>query len=130
MRPVKSLTERLTEKQLDTLRHMLGINTPNDRIPKPYRNYAAVNPGDPEFVALAALGAVELYRTPDEVSRYDYYRCTDAGRAAAMRSHRTIRHTKGSRVYSRFLNIADCFPGLTFKQFLTDEYFAQTRREA
>ncbi len=33
------------DKQLHTMRHMLGINTPYDAEPEPYRNYAAVAPG-------------------------------------------------------------------------------------
>lgn len=106
---------------------MLGINTPDDRTPKPYRDYYCANPGNPKLHALAALGAVELYSTR---GRYEWWRCTDAGRAAAMASHKTIRHTKASRVYSKFLDCRDCFADLTFKQFLTDEQFRETRREA
>jgi hypothetical protein len=119
----------LTANQLHTLRHMLGINTPDDKVPKPYRNYAAVNPGDPEYVLLAELGAVEIYSARGP-SAYHYYRCTDAGQVAAMASHRTIRKTKASRVYSTFLRIHDCLPDLTFKSFLTDPKFSVTRREA
>ena len=37
---------KLTDDQLDTLRHMLGINTPNDRIPRPYRNYYCADKGE------------------------------------------------------------------------------------
>lgn len=121
---------QLSNAQLQTLRHMLGIDTPDDRIPKPYRNYYAAVPGGPEMMALAALGAVELYAKARRPSEYDYYRCTDAGRAAAIASHRTIRRSKGSRVYSRFLDVRDAFADLTFKQFLTDPQFAQTRRDA
>src|SRR5688572_23336647 len=36
-------TPALTSEQLDTLRHMLGINTPHDRQPKPYRDYYCAN---------------------------------------------------------------------------------------
>lgn len=120
----------LTTDQLHTLRHMLGIETPDARVPRPYRDYAAVEPGNPEFVELARIDAVERYRTADAASRYDYYRCTALGRAAAMASHGTIRRTKAQRIYSKFLDVSDCFASLTLKEFLTDPQFAATRREA
>jgi len=125
----------MTDAQLHTLRHMLGINTPNDRVPKPYRNYAATVPGDPEYLALENRGAVEKYYNGFAFefpfpTDYVYYRCTDAGKLAAMRSHREIRKTKSKRVYARFLDISDSFAELTFKQFLTDPQFADTRRDA
>ncbi|MFA7483903.1 MAG: hypothetical protein WC314_25640 [Vulcanimicrobiota bacterium] len=117
----------LNEAQLHTLRHMLGINTPYDKIPRPYRNYAAVEPSDPEFIELAKLGAVEVYRRSEV---YLYYRCTDQGRAAALRSHRKIRRTKAQRVYGKFLDLCDVFPDMTFKDFLTSPYFDRARKEA
>lgn len=116
-----------TAEQLDTLRHMLGINTPDDRVPKPYRNYYCANRDDPELRLLADLGAVRLY---SQHGNYDWYCCTDEGRAAAMRSHRTIRRTKAQRIYSKFLDVRDCCPDVTFKQFLTEPDFAETRRNA
>ena len=120
----------MTADQLHTLRHMLGINKPYDREPKPYRNYAAVNPGDPEYLELERLGAIEKVSGPSEWSEYDYYRCTEAGRAAAIASHRTIRKSRGARVYSCFLSMRDCDPDLTFRDFLTDPYYADVRRAA
>ena len=120
----------LTEKQLDILRHMLGINTPNDRIPKPYRNYACVNPGDSEFVELEKLGAIERYETWDKDTQYYWYKCTVAGRLAAMRSHRKIRKSKPKRRYSAYLNMIDCCPDLTFKEFLTHPHFKDVRNNA
>lgn len=122
----------LTDDQLHTLRHMLGINTPNDRMPRPYRNYAAVNPGDAEFAELERLGAVECYRRAGTVSgfEYDYFRCTEAGELAARRSHRKIRRTKSQRVYAKYLDISDVFPDLTFGEFLKLPEFSDSRREA
>jgi len=119
----------LNDAQLHTLRHMLGINTPRDREPRPYRNYAAVNPGDPEFVELERIGAVERYE-PRGPSDYHYYRCTDAGKQAAMRSHRAIRMPKAKRVYARFLSVRELCPDLTFREYLTSEDFADARRDA
>ena len=106
---------------------MLGINEPWDRVPKPYRNYYCANPDDKELKELEALGVVELYSTH---GRYDWYRCTDAGKAKAIRSHRTIRYAKSKRVYGKFLDISDCRPDLTFKQFLTSPEFKETRKTA
>jgi len=120
----------LSEKQLDTLRHMLGINTPDDRIPKPYRNHYAANPGDVEMAELERLGMVELTAKNHLNSGLDFYSCTENGRLEAIRSHRLIRKRKPQRVYSKFLDVSDCFPDLTFKEFLTNPYFKQTRDEA
>jgi hypothetical protein len=120
----------LTEQQLDMLRHMLGINHPEHRVPRPYRNYAAVEPGDPRFVELEALGMVERYRAAGGNTEYDWYRCTEAGQTAALRSHPTIRLSKSKRVYIRFLDLRDAYSYLTFKEFLTLPEFAQARREA
>jgi hypothetical protein len=117
----------LSNEQLHTLRHMLGINTPDDKIPKSYRNYAAVTPGDPEYIELAKIGAVEMYMA---LHRYNYYRCTEAGKLAAMRSHRDIRKSKAARAYMKFLDVRDAYPDLTFKEFITSPEFARARKEA
>lgn len=117
----------LTPEQLRTLRHMLGIDDPYMPKPKPWRDYYCANPGDPQMHKLAEMGAVERYAVRDG---YEWFQTTDAGKAAAMASHKTIRKSKSSRVYSKYLDICDCFPDLTFKQFLTDPQFAETRRAA
>lgn len=117
----------MTPEQLDTLRHMLGINDPNMPTPKPYRDYFAACPGDEKLHELARLGMVRLYSTHGS---YEWFETTDAGRAAAIASHKTIRKSKSSRVYSKYLDIRDCFPDLTFHQFLTDPNFSDTRRAA
>lgn len=119
----------LNPNQLHTLRHMLGINTPDARVPNPYRDYACANPGDPEYIELERLGAVQRYEARCGGS-YHWYRTTDAGRAAALLSHRTIRRTKSQRVYSKFLDVRDAWSDVTFKQFLTHPDFAQARKEA
>lgn len=118
---------QLSDKQLDTLRHMLGINTPDDPRPKPYRDYYCANPGDTKLLELERLGAVEKY---SEQGSYYWYRCTPAGRAAAMASHKTIRNSKAKRVYGKFLEVRDAFNDLTFKDFLTHEDFRDCRRNA
>ena len=119
----------LNENQLHTLRHMLGINTPDDRKPKPCRNYAAVPPGDEEFVELERIGAVERYRARGG-TEYNWYQCTREGRALAMESHRSIRKTKAQRRYTVYLDMTDLYPDLTFKEFLTHPDFSSARRTA
>lgn len=118
---------KLSDKQLDTLRHMLGINTPWDARPKPYRDYYCASKGDAKLAELASLGMVRLYSTRDG---YEWYCCTDAGKAAAMASHKTIRYTKAKRVYSKFLDVRDALNDLTFHEFLTHPDFKQSRDSA
>jgi hypothetical protein len=117
----------LTPEQLRILRHMLGIDDPYMAAPKPYRDYYCANPGDQKLHDLARLGMVERYSTHGS---YEWFRCTAAGRAAGIASHKTIRHSKGKRLYSKYLDVSDCFPDLTFREFLTDAHFYETRRAA
>lgn len=117
----------LTEEQLQTLRHTLGIDTPDERAPKAYRNYFCANRGDTDLAERARLGAVRLYRQCDH---YDWYTTTGAGRAAARASHRTIRLPKSKRIYSRYLDVADVHAHLTFHEFLTSPTYAETRAAA
>jgi hypothetical protein len=122
--------ERVTElsvEQLDTLRHMLGINDPSKRKPEPYRNHYCANPGDEHLWGLSQLGMVEFMGMRDN---YEWFQCTEEGRLAAIRSHRSIQYSKSKRVYIKFLDIRDCCPDLTFKQFLTDPRFKESRADA
>jgi hypothetical protein len=121
-------TANCTPDQLDTLRHMLGINDPYQRVPVPYRNYAAVPHGDPEFIALAQAGLIECYRTATGPTDYDYYRCTESGRTAALSSYKTIQASKSKRVYRKYLEVSDALTGLSFRDFLVDPQFAETRK--
>lgn len=118
-----------TSDQLHTLRHMLGINTPNDRQPVPSRNYAAVTPGDPAFAALEAAGWVERFRATTWPSRYDLFRCTARGQALAMASHRAIRRSAAQRRYSVYLSLRDALD-VSFREFLTAPEYADARRQA
>lgn len=119
----------LTAEQLRVLRHMLGIDRPEMDVPKPYRDYYCANPGDPTMVELVRVGAVRLY---DTRGGYEWYTCTDEGRAAGIASHKTIRYSAAKRRYIRFLDLRECCPDLTFRQFLTDPRYRsahQTTRE-
>lgn len=110
----------LSPEQLRTLRHMLGIDRPDVANPKPYRDYYCANPGDPQLTELARIGAVRLY---DTRGGYEWFTCTEAGRAAGIASHKTIRYSRSKLRYSRFLDMKDCYPDLTFLQFLTDRRY-------
>ena len=116
-----------TEEQLRTLRHMLGINTPNARFPEPTRDYYCANHSDEDLKQMERDGLVEVYRHDRS---YTFYRTTQRGRDLATTSHKAIRHSKAKRMYHRFLDASDAISDLTFKKFLTDPYFAQARREA
>lgn len=117
----------LSDEQLRVLRHMLGIDDPWVRVPMPSRDYYCANPGDEQMRCLQSLGAVRLYSERDG---YEWFTTTEAGRHAAMASHRGIRKPKGARVYSLFLRLKDCWPDLTFKAFLTRSDLRDARQAA
>lgn len=119
----------LSDAQLHTLRHMLGINTPYDRIPRPYRDHAAVVPGDPHYLELERLGAVVNHGFRPW-TRYHLYTCTDEGKAAALASHRTIRHSRAKRRYAKFLDASEIDADLTFRAWLTSPEWAEHRSGA
>jgi len=120
-------TIKLTEEQADSLRHMLGINRPDVRSPRPTRDYAAMSHGDQHWTQLEALGLVERYAIDEH---YVWLRTTAAGREAAFASHRQIRLSRSARRYARYLDLCDAVPNLTFRDFLTHPQFAQIRRQA
>lgn len=116
-----------SDAEASVLRHMLGIDKPDEREPVPYRDYYCANPSDPQLAAMAGKGFVELY---SRHGGYAWYRCTPTGRHAAIVSHRVIRYSKGKRLYSRYLAASDAYPDLTFKEFLTSNHFREARRNA
>lgn len=113
-----------TEAQLDILRHMLGINNPSRATLEPYRDYFCANPNDADLQALSTIGAVELYSQRDG---YDWYKTTEAGRAAAIESARKRLPKRSQLRYSRFLDVKDCYRNLTFKEFITNQRWAEYR---
>ena len=118
------------EAVADMLRHMLGINDPSlPWPPSAYRDYAAVDPGDTLFAQMEAEGLVRCYRRAGTTS-YDWFTTTSAGRALAMASFREIQYSKSKRRYLKFLDVSDCCPDLTFREFLTRPEFAESRRNA
>lgn len=115
---------QLTDEQLRILRHMLGIDTRDERNPQSYRDYYCAAKGDKQLKELAELGAVRLYRTDEH---YEWYTTTEAGADAARASQRAMLHPRSKRMYSKFLDVRDCCEGLTFKEFLTGQQFKETR---
>ncbi len=116
---------QLRDDQLQALRHMLGIDKPEEKEPTSYRNYYCACLGDPLMNGLRHLGFVRLYRVTE---KYEWFLATETGIAAAFASHKRICWPKSKRMYSKFLDLKDCWPDLTFKQFLTDPELAETRK--
>ena len=105
-----------TKEQLQTLRHMLGIDVAHKRNPEEYRNYYCAPHNCAELHELESLGMVRAY---DKCEHYEWFTATDAGKAAARWSQREMLEPKAKRMYSAFLHIADCRPDMTFRDFLT-----------
>jgi hypothetical protein len=116
-----------TDKQLATLRHMLGLTDLYEASPKPYRNYAAVNVGDPKYAELERLGLVVLY---GKIGQYDAYKCTEKGRIAAIDDFRRVRKSRKKRMYHAFLSLKDHVWDLTFREFLVSDQYQEHRYRA
>lgn len=107
----------MIDKPLDMLRHMLGLKAwvwADEPRKPPHRNYAAIGHDDPMFLRMQAEGLVERYRRCDQ---YDWWTCTDAGKAAAHASVEIRKRTRAARRYDRWLDISDCL-GITFGEYL------------
>lgn len=117
----------LSGEQLRILRHMLGVDDPRRRSIEPYRNYYCANPGDLALLELERLGAVRQYA---DHSGYHWYTTTEQGKDAALQSAMQRRKPKAARVYEVFLDSKDCYPDLTFKEFLMNPCFAEARQRA
>lgn len=117
----------LNSEQLQILRHMLGIDRDDTPNPREYRDYYCASRDDPVLWEMANLGVVERYASD---RYYDWYRTTDAGKAAARASQRAMLLPKPKRIYLRWLSIRDACPDLTFLDFLTQPEYAETRRAA
>lgn len=65
-----------------------------------------------------------------EMSRETRQRLVKAHRIEAARNVARIGTAKPQRVYLAWLSVRDCWPDLTFHQFLTSAAFADTRRDA
>jgi hypothetical protein len=121
--------EQISGDDLHVLRHMLGID--DERVIRdPYRNHYCANEGDERLHSLAARGLVTLVRGPTPMMPYETFAATDEGRRIALESQKQRALPKRKRVYSRFLDVRDCCPDLTFREFLTSPDYAECRRSA
>ena len=107
------------------LRHMLGIDIVGVKNPKEYRDYYCANPGNAILHEMESLYLVKMYSERDG---YQWFTTTDLGKAIAKESQRKIMLPKKKRMYLRFLNVADCCPDLTFREFLMDDDYADIRK--
>lgn len=125
-------TDSLTEDQVSMLMHMLGLDTQHFSDPDCYRNYAAVEAGTKThkmFQSMEEQGIVEHTSHPDEVYDYHFYRATEEGKALALKLYQKNLGTRAERRYRRFLNLQDVRPELTFKEFLTGDYWREARND-
>lgn len=110
--------EGVIDDQLAMLRHMLGLRSwvwADEPRKPPHRNYAAIGHDDPMFMEMAASGLVRRYRRSDD---YDWWTCTDAGKAAAFASVEHRKRSAAARRYDRWRDIADCYE-ITFGEYIT-----------
>jgi hypothetical protein len=120
-----------SDNKLHIVLHALGLD--RDDIVEPYRNHFVAGDGHsdmPEILELVAMGMMEEFPTPKCFDSKDrLFSVTKTGREWAIinRPRRPAR-TKSQRRYTTFLEIADAYPSLTFRQFLTDEQFAEARK--
>lgn len=114
-----------TREEQKTLRHMLGIDTFDQRIAKPYRDYYCATPNDPHLESMRERGLVERYEARDKT--YWWYRTTPAGREIAFASRIPLIKTPAQRRYLAYLDISDALPDLTFREFLVGPEFKEAR---
>ncbi|MFB3926601.1 MAG: hypothetical protein ACE14T_11165 [Syntrophales bacterium] len=112
------------DREIEILQHSLGLDWER----KPYRNYYAAAPGDfPEMDALVEKGLMKRgYAVPGNDLRY--YHVTDTGKKLAIDNLPPLP-AKKIRRYRRFLDAQDAYPGLTFKEFLTNPLFEDARED-
>jgi len=81
----------VTERKLERLRHMLGIDDPRATKPAPNRDYEAVAASDvPMFREMEEDGLVR-HVEPSVFFFHDCYECTQGGIDAAVASFRGIQ---------------------------------------
>lgn len=111
------------EKAIGILRHSLGL----DNAEQSYRNYYAAGPDDAEVLQLLVARGW-MFRGEDRGGGLFFYHCTASGIAVAEeKTEKPCRKAVGQARYQQFLEAADAFPDLTFKEFLTHPYFSRAR---
>lgn len=108
---------------LHTLQHSLGV----DRFGRgeQYRNHFVTGEGSVDHpICMEAVERGLMERWPGTVLTGDdaLFTVTDAGKAwVAENSPKPDRKQRARDKYSRFLDISDCVPDLTFGEFLRRE---------
>lgn len=104
-----------TREQLDILLHSLGLVAPY--YGEPYRSYFCTYGNDAKLLALVEAGWMTgPHRRSILPEGEAYFYVTDIGRAVAL-PHRP-RQTRAQARYSKWLEISDVQPDLTFGDFL------------
>ena len=113
-----------SKEDIHILQHSLGLTDPYAK-GRMYRNYYAAGPEEPTLDALVEKGLMVRGRTYNEGTG-QYYHVTEDGKKVAL-ENMPKPPSKKARRYSRFLNAKDAYPDLTFKEFLTGEYWKDAR---
>jgi hypothetical protein len=103
----------VTEDQVHTLQHALGLDRERR---EPWRNYYCAEDGAPALEALVAAGLMQRRHTING-GEDRIYSVTAAGIDAA-KAALPKAYSRSERRYRRFLDAADAYPGLTFREFL------------
>jgi hypothetical protein len=119
------------DQELEILLHTLGLD--NDKVIEPYRNYfvASDDHSDlPTILRLIDLGFMQENRAPVFLKDGDRVFCvTEIGKFFAIKNRpRPPKRTRSQKRYDAFVNIADVYPDLTFREFLTHPHFEKARR--
>ena len=105
---------------LHILQHSLGVDR-FGRGPQ-YRNHFVTGEGStdhPDCMKAVAQGLMERHAGSPLTGEMDLFVVTDAGREfVAIHSDKVDRKQKARDRYSRFLDLSDVMPDLTFRQFL------------
>jgi hypothetical protein len=109
---------------LHILQHALGRNEygKNRDGRADYRNHFCAGEGSNDFALCREAVAQGLMREypPSQISGGDYvFVVTDAGKAhVAANSPPEPKRSRGQERYRRWLNVSDCYPDLTFGEWL------------
>ena len=119
------------DPELEILLHTLGLDY-NKSI-EPYRNHFVAGPGHsdmPIILRLIERGFMEEILKPGFLPEGDkVFAVTAAGIVHALKNRpHTPRRTRAQRRYDAFVEIADVYPDLTFREFLTHPKFEAYRQ--
>lgn len=123
--------DEVSQLELEILLHSLGLN--HEDVREPYRNYFVAGDGHSDMPLLKSLCDKGLMRREDRTPGFleasdGLFLVTDAGRTYALANRpkpKTL--SRARRRYSAFLDMKECYPDLTFREFLTEPYFEKDR---